>query len=363
MSSKKRLLLVRRKSGGTGGAEAVAEDFSKRFGKDWDVKRVFAGADVDGFRLGGDCGPGWWRALHFANRVNRLIKASKPDAVLSLERGPNCSVYRAGDGVHKRWIQLKYGRSLKWILNPLNWAYLMLEQKTVYAADVLVANSEMVAHDLRRTYPDCALKIHLIRNGFDPNRFYLDESSKAEISGVPNGSRCLAFLGSGWDRKGLSQAIKFFSVLCQISNDFKLTGRLLVAGVGKEENYKRMAFSLGVGECVHFLGAISTPEDILQRCELMILPTLYDPFSNATLEALACGCPVLTTSFNGALEVVDIGRTGLVFHDPVQAAKDFIRTNFLDRAKVAASVKEYTRNRELACFHELLLSIISKKIQ
>lgn len=53
----------------------------------------------------------------------------------------------------------------------------------------------------------------------------------------------------------------------------------------------------------------------------MVLPTRYDPFANACLEAMACGIPVLTTSSNGAAEVlpepwlvcdgVDATRAGL----------------------------------------------------
>jgi UDP-glucose:(heptosyl)LPS alpha-1,3-glucosyltransferase len=35
------------------------------------------------------------------------------------------------------------------------------------------------------------------------------------------------------------------------------------------------------------------------------LPTIYDPFSNACLEALACGLPVITTRANGFSEIIE----------------------------------------------------------
>jgi UDP-glucose:(heptosyl)LPS alpha-1,3-glucosyltransferase len=48
----------------------------------------------------------------------------------------------------------------------------------------------------------------------------------------------------------------------------------------------------------------------------MVLPTLYDPFANVCLEAMACGKPVITTSANGAAEIIRPGETGFVQKDP-----------------------------------------------
>ena len=45
-------------------------------------------------------------------------------------------------------------------------------------------------------------------------------------------------------------------------------------------------------------------------------PTWYDPCSLVTLEAAACGLPVITTRYNGASELMQNGRDGFVLHDP-----------------------------------------------
>src|SRR5262249_48145535 len=45
-------------------------------------------------------------------------------------------------------------------------------------------------------------------------------------------------------------------------------------------------------------------------------PTLYDPFSNACLEALAAGVPVITTRDNGFSEVIEDGVHGSIIHAP-----------------------------------------------
>jgi UDP-glucose:(heptosyl)LPS alpha-1,3-glucosyltransferase len=50
--------------------------------------------------------------------------------------------------------------------------------------------------------------------------------------------------------------------------------------------------------------------------DIFLLPTIYDPFSNACLEALAAGRPVITTRGNGFSEIIESGRHGTVIDDP-----------------------------------------------
>jgi UDP-glucose:(heptosyl)LPS alpha-1,3-glucosyltransferase len=50
--------------------------------------------------------------------------------------------------------------------------------------------------------------------------------------------------------------------------------------------------------------------------DIFILPTIYDPFSNACLEALACGLPVITTRSNGFTEIIEDGVHGSIIDDP-----------------------------------------------
>lgn len=353
-------------SGGSGGAERVAADFSSRLGNNWNLEKVFAGSVVKGVRLSGTQGPSWWRSIQFVKQVDKLIDKIEPDVVLSFERGPCCDIYRAGDGVHRRWMQIKYGSSPRWILNPLNWAYPYLEKKSVRSAGVVVANSEMAARDLRQAYPREKDKVHVIRNGFDPSRFNPGPADVSAGFDLPQDARVFLFLGSGWERKGLKAAIHFIAELSRNDPSFRDKGRLLVVGDGDSRPYLQEADRLGVKDKVLFLGAVSNPANFCRVAELMVLPTRYDPFSNATLEALACGCPVLTTRSNGAAEVIDHGRTGLVFGDSKEKdasvlAQEFLQTSFDPRESIAESVAGMTREAELTRYEELLNEIVHSK--
>jgi UDP-glucose:(heptosyl)LPS alpha-1,3-glucosyltransferase len=53
--------------------------------------------------------------------------------------------------------------------------------------------------------------------------------------------------------------------------------------------------------------------------DLFVLPTVYEPFPNVNLEAMACGLPVATTSTAGGVDLVEPGRTGYLVDDPSDA--------------------------------------------
>ena len=55
---------------------------------------------------------------------------------------------------------------------------------------------------------------------------------------------------------------------------------------------------------MRFLGAQTDVRPFYGAADVFALPTLYDPFPNAALEALACGLPMVTTTTCGAAELV-----------------------------------------------------------
>jgi UDP-glucose:(heptosyl)LPS alpha-1,3-glucosyltransferase len=109
----------------------------------------------------------------------------------------------------------------------------------------------------------------------------------------------LLFAGSGWERKGLLFAIQAMA-LCK---NRKM--RLLAAGRGNAALYKTKRLRFWRQEPVRFLGEVADLVRIYAAADIFILPTIYDPFSNACLEALACGLPVITTRSNGFSEIIE----------------------------------------------------------
>ncbi|GAB6059512.1 glycosyltransferase family 4 protein [Desulfonatronum parangueonense] len=354
--SKRIAYIIRRQSSG-GGAEAAARRLAEHLAPDWDVHRLGAGLNFDGHEIAGLNGPGWWRALRFAASVDRLLDG-KPGVTLNLERGPDCSIYRAGDGVHLRWRALRFGSFPAWMANPLHWLYPRLEAKTIRSARFVAANSEMVRREMERYHPQAAQNVRVILNGFDPEVFYPDATAPERRAELSLSEKCKLFLfvGSGWRRKGLARALELVAEYNRTLGQDEPLGVLLVVGKGQPNQFKSTLrrIDLDVGRHVRFLGPRTDLRRFYQAADIFLLPTLYDPFSNACLEALACGCPVLTTANNGAAEVIDHGRTGYILGDDLHDAIHWCRSAAVDPLEIAAGVSGWTADRETKAFAALM---------
>lgn len=360
---------MRRESGGSGGAERVASRFAKHFSDKWEVTLLNAGMEHNGKRIPGDQGSSWLRAWKFASAVTAILRRDKPDMVLSLERGTPCDVYRAGDGVHRRWLEIRFGRSSGFFGNPLHYVSPMLEKRTINWARTVVPNSEMVRTDLERFYPQQARKFQTIHNGFEPERFHpVDEATRQALRtslGLDCSGRVILFCGSGWERKGLDVALDFTARASKVTRDDASKPVLVVAGPGKQERYRPLIKKLGLTERVRFIGAVPDSAPYMQAADIFVLPTQYDPFSNATLEALACGCPVVTTGENGVAEVIEQGETGYVLRtgqsQELREAVSWWLRSTLDRERVASSVAHMTTENEIARYEKLFEQILERK--
>jgi UDP-glucose:(heptosyl)LPS alpha-1,3-glucosyltransferase len=109
------------------------------------------------------------------------------------------------------------------------------------------------------------------------------------------------FAGSGWERKGLRFAIEAVE-----RQDARV--RFLVAGRGEPGKFPAAR--------ARFLGVVREMASLYHAADIFLLPTIYDPFSNACLEALAAGRPVITTRANGFSEIMENGKQGSIVEDP-----------------------------------------------
>jgi UDP-glucose:(heptosyl)LPS alpha-1,3-glucosyltransferase len=244
--------------------------------------------------------------IAFADEVEKFRVQVGCDVLMSLERIWRCDVYRAGDGVHRAWLQRrrKFELPLERFVRGFNRKHrdLLLLEKSLFGernASRVIANSQMVKNEIVDLYNYPADKIDIVRNGVPLEKFRFDptlrEKARTDLKLKPD-EIALLFAGSGWERKGLRFAVEAMA-LCQ---NRKM--RLLVAGRGNPRFHK--------SKRVKFLGEVSDLVPIYAAADIFILPTIYDPFSNACLEALACGLPIITTRANGFSEIIDDGIHG-----------------------------------------------------
>ena len=115
---------------------------------------------------------------------------------------------------------------------------------------------------------------------------------------------------------------------------------LIVIGGGDIPKYERIARHLGVANDVVFMGDQEDPVPYYHASDVFVLPTLYDPCPMVVMEALACGLPVITTSYNGATELMTLPRDGVVLNDPMNVMELALAMLRFDEAETARLAPE-----------------------
>jgi UDP-glucose:(heptosyl)LPS alpha-1,3-glucosyltransferase len=258
--------------------------------------------------------------IGFADELEQIRPQLHCDVLFSLERVWRCGVYRAGDGVHRAWLarRTKFEIPLKQFVRGASRKHrdlLQLEESLFEErkAGRVIAASQMLVSEITDMYRYPADNIDVVRNGVPLDKFRFDprlrEQSRAELN-LKQDQIAVLFVGSGWERKGLLFAIEALA----LSQNRKM--RLLVAGRGDAKRYKTTRLRFWREEPVHFLGEVADLAPVYAAVDIFILPTIYDPFSNACLEALASGLPIITTRSNGFSEIIDEGMHGSIVDNP-----------------------------------------------
>ncbi|HKP93917.1 MAG TPA: glycosyltransferase family 4 protein [Chthoniobacterales bacterium] len=246
-------------------------------------------------------------ALAFADALEKLRPGKHCDVLLSLERIWRCDVYRAGDGVHRAWLERRkeFAGSLQKISRLFNRKHsgaLALEE-SLFAkggAKRVIANSRMVKDEIVQCYRYPADRIEVVYNGLPLAALERDRVDRAKTRNslrLGEDEIAVLFAGSGWERKGLGFAIQAVE-----AQDKRF--RLLVAGRGEPRKFRSPR--------LQFLGVVHEMPSLYHAADIFLLPTVYDPFSNACLEALAAGRPVITTRANGFSEIIENERHGTI---------------------------------------------------
>lgn len=256
-----------------------------------------------------------WRDYAFARCVCRTLAQKKFDLVQSHERIACCDIYRAGDGVHREWLkQLARVRGplgrLGIMLNPYH-CYTKRAEERMFTSPRLkavICNSQMVKDEIGHYFGVPDETLHVIYSGVDTSVYHPDlKKHRAEIRarhGIPESATLFLFVGSGFERKGLSALLQAMARLPE--NAF-----LLVVGRDKHaQRFQRRAHGLGLSRRVIFAGVREDVRPYYGAADALALLTLYDPFPNVALEAMASGLPIVTSRQCGAAELIENGKNG-----------------------------------------------------
>lgn len=261
-----------------------------------------------------------WKHTTFADNSKRLLEEDRFDVIHSFTRTYYQDILRLGGGTHREYLdQMESERSVLGRLwsrvNPKERAQLKLERRGFRegAYRRIVAVSNRVKEEVVRHYGLPPEDIVVIHNGVDTDKFHPAlREGRARVRktfGLAETDLVYLFCGSGGKRKGLGYAIESMAKL-----PAEPRPRLLVVGESGA-GWLSQARRLKISDRVFMLGPRDNVGDFYGAADALVLPTLYDPFPNVCLEALATGIPIITTAVTGVAEIVTEGRDAFILED------------------------------------------------
>lgn len=257
------------------------------------------------------------REWGFARAVCRAIAKQPPELVQSDVPVPCCDFYHVVRGVHATRLEQHArvaSRSQVFAarMRPYD-RYAVRAERRVLTSSWLRAvacPSWMVREDIHRKFGVPLERLHIIPPPVDSDAFHPGLRSLRgwlrERHRIPDGALLYVTCAADFAHDGVPILIAALASLPP-------TSHLLVLGHERHmSHYTALADQLGVRERIVFAGAVAEPKPYLGAADAFVLPTLYDPCSHATLEAMACGLPVLTSTHSGVAELVDTHDAGLV---------------------------------------------------
>jgi UDP-glucose:(heptosyl)LPS alpha-1,3-glucosyltransferase len=273
----------------------------------------------------------------FATRVARIARHEGAELVLSFARIVGADILRSGGSAHssyvraaRRWQSIAAAAAMH--LSPYHRVQIAIE-RAGYASPglrLVIAVSEFVRRDLLATFSLNPAKVISLYNGVDlerlvPNRDPLLRNAIRREFKIPPGVPAVAFVGNGFARKGLGYLLEAWTLAEPHSC-------LIVAGTDRLLNsYRRRVRELGLQGRVIFTGASACVARLFKAVDGVALPSLFEPFGNVILEAMAAGLPVLCSKACGAAEIVPRELSELVVEDPANIGELVRQVNLLLR--------------------------------
>jgi UDP-glucose:(heptosyl)LPS alpha-1,3-glucosyltransferase len=349
-----KIAFVHKRFGLDGGTERMLEALVRGLRARGHELHVFAGsvdprfqrASLATFHRLGAGGPGaGLRALRLLLSAALRVRRGRYDAVVHMGRTGPLDIYRAGGGSHRTWYRIllekagSLGQRLRLQLSLRHRLALWHERAALDGPGLVVVPSERARADFVGAYGSLGDKVVVVPNGVDLDRFHpktraLFFAEQRGSLGIGPEELVLLFVGSDLWRKGLDRLLPAFAQVAPRREELRL---LVLGDDSRRATFLAQAETLGVRDRVAFLPAHPAPEKLFAASDLLVLPTRHDPFANVTLEALACGTPVITSRENGAADALGPSEALVVLDDADDAdAMALAIEGMLDLARMPA---------------------------
>lgn len=337
-----------------GGVERLVWEAARHWRHEHEVTVVAADideTDLDGVELRrvAISRPTPWR---FGRAARQAYRLDEFDQVISFGVQPVPATILWVNSVHRAWLEasrrfpgssrLRDPRLRYLTKRHLERLYLERRYFRAPGHSLIVVVADAVGDDLVRLYGVDRRLLTTVHNGFDPAEFDPNRRARDRISArnewhLPEHAVVLAMVANELPRKGYDVALRAIGRL----REERL--HLVLAGTADPSSYSELTADLGLVDRVHYVGPQSDVGKLHAASDVFVLPTKYEAFCLAIVEALASGLPVVTTTVPGAGDLITPGRNGLLLGNPDDDAElaELVRQAFDDRvrAELAANAR------------------------
>jgi len=185
-------------------------------------------------------------------------------------------------------------------LDPLPRLYRRMNYpRSARVADAIIINSESLRSEIERHLKVDARKLKLIPEAVDHDLFKPDYSgaARARVASYGVTKPFVLFVSSLWSYKNCHGLLRAWALARAELGD----RQLVFVGGGREEEYvaslHSLAAELGISDHVVFTGGLPLKETapFYQAADVFVYPSFNETFGLPILEAMACGCPVVTS--------------------------------------------------------------------
>lgn len=193
--------------------------------------------------------------------------------------------------------------------------YKKLSKKQILLRNILCKKIIAISKCVENEILECGAfknKVITLYNAIDVNK-YTNNNNKLKINindiKICNVARIMP------EKKGQDLLVRAISELKKDFSNIKcyFIGEDLSNEKSNTNDLKKLISEMNIKENIHFLGGVNNVPEILNTMDIFVLPSRYEGFGLALVEAMACELPCIASKLDGPYEIIGKEERGLLF--------------------------------------------------